>query len=387
MKTPVRYMLWIPSLGSLLLLLAGCNDPDPETPPQLSLHFNEEFTIGFVTDSVEEFQLSHPSELRTDAEGHILIADQQSMDIKVFNAEGEFLHAFGGSGEGPGESRTITSMEINNQNELVIYDGMNARFTRFSTTADLLSVDPANGDLSVAPHHFQQIDGGEYLFLRKLRDTGAAATAEEQEIYSSVLHLHDETLLNRLQSFGNSTSLMESDADFVQHYAGLNPGHFWPAANGDIWYVPGIYNGRLFRFKKSSDRWEKSAEIEGNRVQSDAVDIDSNDDGAIQIMVYAPRQETYIGIVNSESLGVFTLADDRLIHFSAQLDGSERRLQIEVFNTNGEQIGVARLDAFTYDATDNRASVMSIWKDKEDRFYLIDRREEPIVRVGKLEGL
>src|SRR5690625_3947879 len=123
MKTPVRYTLWIPSLGSLLLLLAGCNDPDPETPPQLSLHFNEEFTIGFVTDSVEEFQLSHPSELRTDAEGHILIADQQSMDIKVFNAEGEFLHAFGGSGEGPGEFRTITSMEIKNQNELIIYDG------------------------------------------------------------------------------------------------------------------------------------------------------------------------------------------------------------------------------------------------------------------------
>ncbi|MEX2402485.1 MAG: hypothetical protein WD625_00050, partial [Balneolales bacterium] len=96
---------------------------------------------------------------------------------------------------------------------------------------------------------------------------------------------------------------------------------------------------------------------------------------------------SYRGKVHSESLGVFTLNDGRLIHFSSQLDEGERRTLIEVFSSEGELEGVGRLEEFTFAGTEAGPLIGSFWKDEEDRFYFIDNQDVPIVRVGRIEGI
>ena len=57
------------------------------------------------------------------ADGHLIVADGISDEVRVFDADGRFVRAFGGSGEGPGEFGFLSTVVSQGDGRLVAIDG------------------------------------------------------------------------------------------------------------------------------------------------------------------------------------------------------------------------------------------------------------------------
>ena len=90
----------------------------------------EELSIG---ESVgpEEYILSIINSVAVDDEENIYVLDMQLIKVRVFDSKGQYLRTIrGGAGQGPGEVRVPTQIQITSQNEIKIFD-MPARSLNF----------------------------------------------------------------------------------------------------------------------------------------------------------------------------------------------------------------------------------------------------------------
>jgi hypothetical protein len=62
----------------------------------------------------------------------MIVAGSRSSQLTVFSAEGYPLNAIGGTGDGPGEFRLITSLQGGPDDSLFVFDGGAQRLTVFS---------------------------------------------------------------------------------------------------------------------------------------------------------------------------------------------------------------------------------------------------------------
>ena len=71
------------------------------------------------------------SGLAADADGRIFVADGQADEIRVFNRDGEFVYAFGGAGQGPGELGSPCCLSFGPGGLLWVRDTGNSRYQGF----------------------------------------------------------------------------------------------------------------------------------------------------------------------------------------------------------------------------------------------------------------
>lgn len=371
-------------------MLTECNKKKQEQtaePDSLSPHFEEELLIDDEQKSEEPLLVS-PAGIRTDRVGNIYIADRKLSAVQVFDADGNFLRSIGRAGGGPGEFGVINAIEINNKQELMTIDARNKRVTRFSNTGEVLSnYAPAEGEM-IWSRYFRQLDKQHYLLLHKEREIPGTKEQEELFSQSALFHLYDSTFTHTV-SFGHIDSLMNLPGDFTKLYAHTdNPGHFWPDEEGNIWYAPPLYAGRLFKYQAGAKGWTLAQTLRGQLLPEKPLELDSDREGSMSIVVYTDESTKSVSAyLKSESLGIFEMSDGRLIHLSSQLQNGKRKTVVEVFNEEGKLEGVGLLEKFTLAGTEQKALITNIWKDKDDRFYIIDKRGAPAVRIGRIEGL
>src|SRR5690625_1294540 len=229
------------------------------------------------------------------------------------------------------------------QDTLVVYDHGNLRLVRFTTSGKTLPVLIPGGETNLSPIVLHQLDEERYLFLRKRHDFEETESRAASNSYSTIFHLYDTNHSYPHLSFGDSDSLMDASSNFVKHYAySLDTGRIWPEKEGGLWFVPGIYDGRLFKFQEGEDGWKGVQTLEGYRVPGESVELDAEGEDSIQIVVYAPRSETFSGRIKSQSLGLFTMQDGRLVHISSQINSGERQTFVEAFNAEGQLEGAGQ---------------------------------------------
>lgn len=381
-------------LSAILILFAvtGCEEDSPSSadPDRLPLSFQEEFAIGADDEEVpDEALLGSPISVKTDGAGNIYIADSQLAVIKVFNNEGNYLRTVGQAGSGPGDFGSEPAFELDSEDNLIAFNRSAQLISWFSEDGELLKTASPEMDQMVWSSQIRQLAGNGYATLRKLLEP-----EEENEslaYHSNVLHFFDESFENRTASAGPLDSLMDTGSQFVEYYARFfKAGTFWPEENGGLWFAPVMYDGILFRFDETESGWKPVEEIQGYTIPEEPVtyseEADPDKPGQIVFTVYT-GDGPFVGMVNSASLGVFRLNDGRLLHISSQLVEEERQTMVEVFTREGKLEGIGRLEAFTYPVTVQNALIESIWKDQNGRFYFIDNREVPVVRVGQIEGI
>ncbi len=96
--------------GLLAALLAGGCEPDAtgamREPERWTLV--EELRIGSVEDTLTGF--SRVAGVLPAPDGRVYVADAQDQRIRVFDADGGYVGAFGRRGQGPGETEAIREL-------------------------------------------------------------------------------------------------------------------------------------------------------------------------------------------------------------------------------------------------------------------------------------
>lgn len=112
----------------------SCNNQQSKLPDDLknlekvTIHSSDsESENGIEFETEEKFgdtknvDLGRFTDVATDSNGNVYIADSNQSNIKVFKPEGDFLKTLGREGKGAGEFTNIQNIQINNSS-LYAYD-------------------------------------------------------------------------------------------------------------------------------------------------------------------------------------------------------------------------------------------------------------------------
>ena len=82
-------------------------------------------------DGPDEYLFSRIQTVARDADGRVIVADEESREIRVFDSEGNHLLTFGGPGEGPGEFEWLAGAWPVGDGSIVAIDRLPPRLSHF----------------------------------------------------------------------------------------------------------------------------------------------------------------------------------------------------------------------------------------------------------------
>jgi hypothetical protein len=104
--------------------------PDPPKGAPTRLTLEEIYTVG-GGDS-PDMSFVEISALDVLKDGTVYVLDTKDSRVKVFDAKGKFLRAFGKAGQGPGEMNQPVGILITPENEVLVEDALNQRLAVFA---------------------------------------------------------------------------------------------------------------------------------------------------------------------------------------------------------------------------------------------------------------
>ena len=110
------------------------------------VNFEEELVI--TEGEGKQYLFSNLIDLAVNDDETLYALDYQTADIKVFDKDGQYIKTFGKRGQGPGEFSRPFLILISQQNEVVIYDIVNRRFSYFTFEGEFIK------DASTAKYNF-----------------------------------------------------------------------------------------------------------------------------------------------------------------------------------------------------------------------------------------
>jgi hypothetical protein len=121
--------------------------PDPPKGALTKLILEEIYTVG--GGDAPDSSFVEISALDVLKDGTVYVLDTKDNRVKVFDAKGKFLRAFGKAGQGPGEMNQPVGILVTPENEVLVEDALNQRlavfgldgtFTRHISTAKALGL-------------------------------------------------------------------------------------------------------------------------------------------------------------------------------------------------------------------------------------------------------
>jgi len=104
--------------------------PDPPKGAPTKLTFEEIYTVGGGDSPDASFVLA--TSLDVLPEGTVYVVDSKDSRVKVYDAAGKFLRAFGRQGQGPGEMNQPTGILVSPDKEILVEDILNRRLAVFA---------------------------------------------------------------------------------------------------------------------------------------------------------------------------------------------------------------------------------------------------------------
>ncbi len=322
-----------------------------------------------------------PYFLRTDSKGRIFVADRALNKILVFSQEGVFLYSIGERGPGPGEFRSIHGMGINN-NELFIIDRTSHTIESFSSSGEYLETNVINTLINNRAN-YDFWNNFHFIFFN------AYMNGRDKSFLLYVLNKDFDLVGKYLDTFK-----MKNMPGIISETMVFNSGsHF---ISGDTLYLAtGVYNGLIYKYLISKEGQ--------NKVNLKLLDIAlglvhkkgatkhkaSEYSGYYDYKItHSMNRGSHAYILHNHSLGLFQLDNGKIVHFTyiENKEGTKRSLGVEVYDQNMNPIGYAPLKVFRFNP-DNWWLINwdSLWKGKNDRFYVIDNKGIPRVIVFTIE--
>jgi hypothetical protein len=362
-------------------MLLSCNNKDVirnnSRWPKIDISFKTPLVIG---DDSTAF-LSHPEYVVTDSESHVIIADAGQKKLLVFNQEGSLLYTIGKKGHGPDEFRNIQGMTIDSNDIITVFDRGAQALKRFNSSGKYLNSVVMNEPI-YSGVEFDRWDN--YHFLYYVNYNFGAEENHLLHVYSGNYHL--------IESKISLQSLKNLNQSLLNLFIGDTGSHF--VSGNTLYFSPHIYNGYIYKFTITSNMQEINIKLNKKFLgliykKSPAQRFNGKE------LVYADVNETIPGgkhyqyLVHNQSKGLFQLENGDIVHFTyiESKQPHKRVFGIELYDRKMHPIGYAPIKTLMYN-NHNKSNLLSwnvVWKDKKDRFYIIDTQHIPKVRVVKLQ--
>lgn len=342
---------------------------------ELDVQLRDVLILGADDSASPEYLFGAPRFVVTDSQGHIYVADEAVMNIRSYDAAGHYLRTIGQRGQGPGEFQSFTGMTINRQDEIITLDRGNARFTRFSPEGKELDTHPSRMWAVSRIHPFR----GGYLILNN--------HAEGEGVTDYLFRGFNPNFQETTVVFGSADEIIDPDEMLEQTSLSADPGSFIFMDSG-VLFAPSLYEGKLYLYTEEQGQWKQARQFLGHvgirRSYKKILDGPMDTEHVDALLRYAGKD---VGaLVHNSSKGLFRLQDQHIVHFTFCEFGQERLFGVEVFEEDGSLIGYGVIDRVPLTAHGTASlKLRVVWKDDQDRFYIIDQEEKPVIRVVELE--
>ncbi len=337
-----------------------------DTKENSEITIKQELQIGQL-DGPEEFLFVYISDTAVNSKGDIYIADRELKEIRKFNKAGEYLLKIGRPGQGPGEFQSISTLSVTPQDELIVFDDMQARISIFSdegkhikTTTKIIK------DSWILPSEIFSENGNIILF-GKLGES-----------------------LKLFHKFDNDWNLMESYIDyeiidnreFEEFSLLFDPGNCVYQQNGDVLYTKSFYDNQIYIYKNKE--LKKVIHRESDLNQPYAVKVYHDVDKAMNIkdkdydFKSFGRGTAFVGKTHLSSLGLYQLSNGYLVNFiSIRRSKDLFEIGVEMYDQEGKFLTYSKLgENLGYDIR---------CMDSQQLFYAINRRDYNKVLAFRLE--
>jgi len=158
--------------------------------------------------------------------------------------------------------------------------------------------------------------------------------------------------------------------------------------NDGFLLVPEYYGGTLYHYSNREEVWDME-EWPGREMDGEPITVYEDIDDPSLIpdpkALYSELPNRFVVIVHRRSVGLFARSDGSIVHFTYEKnDTPDYSLWVELFDTEGQLVRTGRVEGYAEGASALGTRVL--WKDVEDRFYVVDRRGDfPVLRVVTLE--
>lgn len=119
-----------------VMIVTNGKKPDPPKGAPTRLVLEELYSVGGGEKPDETFV--NITALDVLKNGTVYVLDTKDGRVKVFDAQGEFVRAFGKAGQGPGELNQPVGILITPENEVLVEDALNQRLAFFSLEGTFL---------------------------------------------------------------------------------------------------------------------------------------------------------------------------------------------------------------------------------------------------------
>jgi len=342
--------------------------------------FEEVLSIGDDDSKPAEYLFGEISDVVTDANSNIYIADRMALNIRVFDQNGEYLRTIGGRGRGPGQFQSITDLSVSaDGTKIISYDFKQDRITIFKTQGEVVNTFTAGNSYTemIKP----RFDNQGYISL--------TISPPYKEYSKYLFHEFDQKFVLK-NSFGN-VSKVSYNQSFANKILRYRPGTFTYDRVGALYYAPGVYDGTIYRYQRNGQSRRAVSEIiRGHKFVEESFYTYKKEEYVREKMIKVSsidRQtgevRTSVGRVNSLSAGIHELDGGRIIHFVfVSEEVTEGRLGLEVYDAKDR---LSAVGLFPNTVGGKGLPTLEVpWQDEAGRFYVIDRNEAPVVRVVNL---
>lgn len=130
-RCEIRRALVVP-----IAIVAFACDERPETGGNVeawTIHSDPVLQIG-VPDGDERYLLHNVQDIATFSDGRVAVANGGSQEIRIYGPDGAYVRTIGRAGDGPGEFRSLASVDVTAADSIVAFDSGGRRVSVFDSS-------------------------------------------------------------------------------------------------------------------------------------------------------------------------------------------------------------------------------------------------------------
>jgi len=333
--------------------------------------FVVDYVIGGDIDD-EDYFLYQPTDLALDSQDNLFVLDYKGFCIKKFDPEGRHIKTFGRKGEGPGEMMNAFYMAAFPNDQIVIYDFGNNRFSVYDNDGDVFNSAGINkiGWRPISDLHIDR-NGNLYMESREIdfqhNDEPSKISVSRLELDTMAETVVDSAFIKERLEIRHGQGALVTQKPFREKLLwGITPAGNIVLANSGNYHMK-IYSSDLKLVREFHRETEKTEVTEKDKEDYLHRFEDEENFEWVRSKVEFPKYKPYFEELFIDGEG----------YLLCQLEGDdEDTQQFDVFSPEGKYINRVTLPRLQKTAILTNGCIYTI-KDPED--------EDPVVIRYRLE--